>query len=70
MIGPGEDSLTPIAAISINGEVKMISSSEARISVARFINALPRLSSGILRRLISASPFALSICGLEDMYFI
>ena len=68
MMGPGEDSFTPIAAMSISGEVSTISTSELMMSAVRFSMALPRLSSGMRRRLMSGSPFTMSTWGLEDIY--
>ena len=52
-IGPGLDSFTPMAAISMMGLVSTISTRLPTMSMPRFKAALSMLSSGMVRMLIS-----------------
>ena len=60
--------MTPMAAKSITGEDRTMSTSAPTMSMARFIKALPRLSRGMRRRLMRGRPFRLSNWGWGGIY--
>ena len=61
-MGPGEERRTPIAAISIIGDVRIIRAREPMMSTARFMAAFAGLSSGVVCMLIIGRSPICSIC--------
>ena len=63
MIGPGLDSLTPMAVTSMMGLVRIIRIRLPRISSPRLTASLSRLSKGVCRTLMSLHSSSTSMVG-------